>query len=305
MSSGLLALLDDVAAIAKAAAASVDDVAVQAVQASSKAAGVVIDDAAVTPRYVIGLSPRREIPIVWNIAKGSIKNKLVFLLPSILLLGVVAPSLFKPLLALGGIYLCFEGFEKLYHSILGPFHKQAHHDDEPIESITPAELEKMRTAGAIRTDFILSAEIMVIAYNEVFDQPFFARMVILVAVALVITAAVYGFVGLILKVDDVGLHLNQDHRPSSVRWLGRGLIKAMPIVLKVIGFVGTLAMLWVGGQILIHAVPALHHWVESWIEYLGWSGIAAWCFEAVNGLVLGIVVGALVVGTLAAFKSKK
>lgn len=295
MSSGLLALLDDIAAIVKVTAATVDDVALQAAKASSKAAGVVIDDAAVTPKYVVGLSPARELPIIWNIAKGSIKNKLLFLLPAVLLLGYFAPWLVAPLLAFGGAFLCFEGYEKLHHIVHSLLHKEDHHDDEQVEVITPEELEKIRTNGAIRTDFILSAEIMAIAYNVVKDDPFTVQLASLLVVAIAITVGVYGFVGLIVKMDDIGLHYSKEKYNKAVRAFGRSLIKGMPALLKVLSYIGTAAMLWVGGGIIIHAVPALHHPLEHFIHDQHLTGFAAWGTEASISLVFGIMVGFIVV----------
>lgn len=295
MSSGLLALLDDIAAIVKVTAASIDDVAVQALKASSKAAGVVIDDAAVTPKYVVGLSPKRELPIIWNIAKGSIKNKLLFLLPAMLLLGTFAPWSVAPLLAIGGAFLCFEGYEKLHHIVHGFFHKETHIDEEKIEIITPEELEKIRTSGAIRTDFILSAEIMAISYAVVATEPFLTQFFTLLVVAVAITAGVYGFVGLIVKMDDIGLHLAKDKFNRTTRAFGRGLIKGMPALLKVLAYIGTAAMLWVGGGIIIHAIPFLHHEMLHLVHELHLEGFAAWALEASLSLIFGIVIGFFVV----------
>lgn len=293
MSSGLLALLDDIAAIAKSAAASLDDVAAQAVKASGKAAGVVIDDAAVTPKYVIGLSPKRELPIVWNIAKGSLRNKILILLPLLLLLGYFAGWLIVPLLAIGGLFLCYEGYEKLHHLLQRWWSKASPSTESkrPIE-ITPAELERLRTNGAIRTDFILSAEIMAIAFNEVKTQGLAMQVTILLVVAVLITAGVYGFVALVLKADDLGLYLVKKENASTwSRSVGRGLIRGVPHLLKILGIVGTLAMLWVGGQLVIHSVPWLHHTVSHWVHDLDLKGFLAWCFEASLGLVLGTCCG--------------
>ncbi len=203
MSAGLAALLDDVAALVQAAAASVDDVAAGAGQASTKAAGVIIDDAAVTPRYVQGITAERELPMIKRIAKGSLKNKLVFILPVVLLLSEFLPDLMTPLLMVGGFYLCYEGAEKIWERV-GPGH---HHGEQA--GVHAAEQEEELVSGAIRTDFILSAEIMVISLNEVVDEAFLSRALILIVVALAITALVYGAVGLIVKMDDVGLRLAQ------------------------------------------------------------------------------------------------
>lgn len=306
MSSGLLALLDDIAAIVKATAASIDDVATmakvsaatmddvaaQAVKASSKAAGVVIDDAAVTPKYVVGLSPKRELPIIWNIAKGSLKNKLVFLMPAALFLGWAAPWAIKPILALGGAYLCFEGYEKLHTIAHKMLHKDhVHHEEESAEIISPEELEKIRTNGAIRTDFILSAEIMAISYATVASAHIATQIAALLLVAIGITAGVYGVVALIVKADDFGFHLAKDKHAPWVQSLGRGIVKGMPAVLKTLAGVGTAAMLWVGGGIIIHSVPFLHHAMEHLIHDLHVSGFIAWMTEASISAVFGIVVG--------------
>ncbi len=295
MSSGLLALLDDIAAIVKVTAATIDDVALQAAKASSKAAGVVIDDAAVTPKYVVGLSPSRELPIIWNIAKGSLKNKLVILLPAMLILGTFAPWAVAPLLAFGGAFLCFEGYEKLHHIVHVWLHGEEHHQDEEIEIITPEELEKIRTTGAIRTDFILSAEIMAIAYAVVAAEPFLIQFGVLLFVALAITGGVYGFVGFIVKMDDIGLHLAQDQYHKATQKLGRIMIKGMPALLVALSYIGTAAMLWVGGGIIIHAIPVLHHEMQHLVHGLHLEGLAAWGLEASLSLIFGIVIGFFVV----------
>ena len=295
MASGLLALLDDVAAIVKVTAASLDDVAAQAVKASSKAAGVVIDDAAVTPKYVVGLSPAREIPIVWNIAKGSLRNKLLILLPAIIALGALAPWALGPLLAIGGVFLCFEGYEKLHHAI----HSLLHPTKTPVEELpqmNPEELEKVRTSSAIRTDFILSAEIMAISYNEVKDEPWWILTITLIVVALLISIGVYGFVGLILKADDFGLRLARQENHSSVKWFGRLLITGMPKFLVFLAAVGTAAMLWVGGGIIIHnSFHVLHDLVLGIVEKVPNQAVLRWITEALISLVFAIVVGFFVV----------
>lgn len=296
MSSGLLALLDDIAAIVKATAGSLDDVAAQAVKASSKAAGIVIDDTAVTPKYVVGLSPSREIPIVWNIAKGSIKNKLLILLPTVLTLGAIAPWAVSPLLAIGGVFLCYEGYEKLHHAVHRFFHPVQEDDQEQLDPMTPEELEKERTVGAIRTDFILSAEIMAISYYVVQKEAFWIQLSSLVIVAFLITAGVYGLVGLILKADDAGMHLAKDKHHPWIQFFGRGLIKGMPLLLQVLSFVGTAAMLWVGGGIIIHnSFPALHHLLEWPVERFELSGTLRWLTESSISLVFAIIVGFLTV----------
>ena len=216
MSAGLAALLDDVAALARAAAASVDDVAAGAGRASTKAAGVIVDDAAVTPRYVQGFEPERELPMIKRIAVGSLRNKLLLILPAALLLSELLPWLLTPILMIGGTYLCYEGAEKLWEAV-GPQHA-------PSEETAAEADEDALVASAIRTDFILSAEIMVISLNEVADEPLVSRTLILVFVALAITAGVYGAVGLIVKMDDAGLRLAQT-REGAAAALGRGLVR--------------------------------------------------------------------------------
>lgn len=304
MSSGLIALFDDVAAIAKAAAASLDDVAAQAVKASSKAAGVVIDDAAVTPKYVVGLSPSREIPIVWSIAKGSIKNKLLVLLPGMLLLGYAMPWSIGPLLAIGGLFLCFEGYEKLHHVIHGLFHRDAAVNPETLQTMSPEELEAVRVSGAIRTDFILSAEIMAISYAVVKDDTLVTQVGSLIVVALAITIGVYGFVALILKADDLGLHLTKATFPKSLQLFGRMLIRGMPLLLVILSALGTAAMLWVGGGIVLHSIPSAYHAVEGMMHSTKLTGFLAWCVEAAISLVAGVMLGFLVAGVVEACRTR-
>ncbi|MCY7301253.1 MAG: DUF808 domain-containing protein, partial [Ilumatobacteraceae bacterium] len=239
MPGGLVGLLDDVAALAKLAAASIDDVGAAAARASAKAAGVVIDDTAVTPAYVQGLAAERELPIIKRIAKGSLKNKLLFILPAALLLSEFAPVLVEIILMVGGAYLCFEGAEKIHHR----FSHHAPAADLPAVAIDADHEEKM-IKSAIRTDFILSGEIMVIALKEVIDEGFVSRAVIMMVVAVLITVVVYGLVALIVKMDDVGLRLASSGRSSSVR-VGRGLVAGMPKLLAALSVVGTAAMVWV------------------------------------------------------------
>lgn len=255
--SGLLALLDDVAAIAKVAAASLDDVAAQAVKAGSKAAGVVIDDTAVTPKYVHGFEAKRELPIIWRIALGSLKNKLLILLPAALGLSAFLPSAITPLLMIGGAYLCFEGAEKLFHVL---FPHADHAVDQDFDTVDPAHLEEEKVRGAIKTDFILSAEIMTIALAAIPSTSFWMQAMTLAVVGAGITIAVYGSVALIVKMDDIGLFLAARGRLSLTRALGRGLVVAMPKLMAVLSTVGTAAMLWVGGSIITHG-----------LEVLGWG----------------------------------
>ncbi|MFD2739837.1 DUF808 domain-containing protein [Sulfitobacter aestuarii] len=303
--SGLLALLDDVAAIAKVAAASVDDVIGQAAKAGSKAAGAVIDDAAVTPKYVQGFAPSRELPIIWRITKGSLRNKLLFLLPAGLLLSNFAPWAIAPLLMLGGAYLCFEGAEKVAHA-LG---LAGGHEDYPgakAKIQDPAHLEEQKAKGAIKTDFILSAEIMTIALSAIPASSFWMEAATLAAVAVMITVAVYGAVALIVKMDDLGLLMANRGRFGVTRTLGRGLVQAMPGFLKLLMIIGTAAMLWVGGSIIIHgmeqlgfAMPAhLIHDAAVWIaHYLpeGMHGAGEWVATAAMDGILGLALGLLLI----------
>jgi predicted DNA repair protein MutK len=304
MAGGLVALLDDVAALAKLAAASVDDIGAAAGRASTKAAGVVVDDAAVTPRYVQGFDPSRELSVIARIAKGSLRNKLVFILPAALLLSEFLPWLLTPILMLGGTYLSFEGAEKLWEKF-GPGH---HEEKTEAVAVSGAEHEDKMVSGAIRTDLILSAEIMVIALNEVEDEPFFARALILIVVAFAITALVYGAVGLIVKMDDIGLHLAEKSSVVAQK-VGRGLVVAMPIVLQVLSSVGIVAMLWVGGHILLVGVDDLGwHWpyehVHHWEEDAG-GGAVGWLINTSCSAVIGLVVGAIAVAVMHVLPFKK
>ncbi|WP_298748907.1 DUF808 domain-containing protein [uncultured Serinicoccus sp.] len=303
MAAGLAALLDDIAAIARIAAASVDDIGAAAGRAGAKAAGVIVDDAAVTPRYVTGVDPSRELPMIKTIALGSIRNKLLFIVPAVLLLSIFVPWLLTPILMLGGCYLSYEGAHKVLEW-LGVGHDAAH--DEPAVEQGP-EAEKKVTSGAIRTDFILSAEIMVIALNEVTDEPVLNRAIILVVVALAITALIYGAVALIVKMDDIGLRLAQRESEGTQRF-GRGLVKAMPIVLRTLSIVGVVAMLWVGGHILLvgmddlgfHPIYEFVHHAEEVVGGLvpGLHGLLAWLTNTFFSAVLGLSVGLLLVGVV-------
>ncbi|MGK5111026.1 MULTISPECIES: DUF808 domain-containing protein [unclassified Geodermatophilus] len=300
MAGGLVALFDDVAVLARAAAASVDDIGAAAGRASVKAAGVVVDDTAVTPQYVHGLAAERELPIIRRIALGSLRNKLLIILPAVLLLSQFLPVLLTPILMVGGAYLCYEGAEKVWHKLRG-------HDDPHAAAEKALPDEKTIISGAVRTDFILSAEIMVISLNEVVDQPFLSRTVILAIVAVGITVLVYGVVGVIVKMDDVGLSLSQ--RPGQrVAALGRGLVKAMPRLLTALTVVGTAAMLWVGGHILLVGTDELgwhllyetvHHWEEAAHEATGaFGGVVGWLVNTLASAFLGLVVGAVVVAVM-------
>jgi predicted DNA repair protein MutK len=291
MPSGLAALLDDIVMIAKVAAASLDDVAAAAGKAGSKAAGVVIDDTAVTPQYVTGFTPDRELPIIWRIAKGSFFNKLVIILPVALLLSLFLPSAVTPLLMLGGAYLCFEGAEKVWEKIVP---HETENLAEQLAELTSSEHEKNMVKGAVRTDFILSAEIMAIALNEVkslTETSIWLEAGTLAFVAVAITIAVYGVVGLIVKMDDIGLHMAGKENGAS-QAIGRALVQGMPKLLTALSTVGTAAMLWVGGQIVVHGLgfhPAaffgLHEGALAWVVDTALCGIAGLAIGAVFVLV--------------------
>jgi uncharacterized protein len=288
--SGLLALLDDVAAIAKVAAASVDDIAAAAAKAGAKAAGVVIDDAAVTPKYVHGFSADRELPIIWRIAVGSMRNKLLILLPGLLALDHFLPQVITPLLMLGGAYLCFEGAEKVLHAV-------APHADHEVEkdfdTKDPTHLEEEKVAGAIKTDFILSAEIMTIALATIESPSFWLQAITLAVVGAMITVVVYGAVALIVKMDDVGLHMAANGRTSGGRALGRGLVLAMPKLMAFLSTVGTAAMLWVGGNIVIHGFEVTHLWAWPYETIHHIAEAAAHAVAAAQGVVEWVVTAAL------------
>lgn len=288
--SGLLALLDDVAAIAKVAAASVDDIAAAAAKAGAKAAGVVIDDAAVTPKYVHGFQADRELPIIWRIALGSVKNKLVILLPALLALNYFLPSAITPLLMIGGAYLCFEGAEKVFH-MLFPHGDNAVEED--FDTKDPAHLEEEKVAGAIKTDFILSAEIMTIALATVESPSLWMQAVTLAVVGVLITAAVYGAVALIVKMDDIGLHMAANRKTAAARALGRGLVAGMPKLMAVLSTVGTAAMLWVGGSIVLHGLEVTHLWAWPYETIHHIAERAAHAVPAASGFVLWAVQAAI------------
>ena len=304
MAGGLAALLDDVATMAKLAAASVDDVTAAAGRASVKAAGVVVDDTAVTPRYVTGFDPSRELPMIKNIAVGSLRNKLLFILPAALLLSQFAPWLLTPLLMIGGTYLSYEGAEKLWEKVSG---HDAHAPSAMPAPVAGPEQEKQMTSSAIRTDFILSTEIMVIALNEVATEPLAMRAGILVLVAVAITLGVYGVVALIVKMDDIGLHMAKEGNKLR-RAIGRGLVDFMPKLLGALAIVGTAAMLWVGGHIILNGLDTLgwhlphdlvHHAEEAVAHATGAFGpFLAWLVNTAASFVIGLVVGAVVVAVL-------
>ena len=293
MAGGLVALLDDVALIARTAAASIDDVGAMAGKTTAKAAGVVIDDAAVTPKFVQGVEPARELPIIWRIAKGSLVNKLIIILPIAMLLSTFAPWALTPLLMLGGLYLSFEGAEKVFEMFRGG-HEEA--EEKPKDEDTLVK-------GAVMTDFILSAEIMVISLNEVADQSVWMRLGVLIVVGLVVTLGVYGAVGLLIKMDDIGLALSKRDSAGAQK-LGRGMVAAMPKILAAIGFIGTFAMLWVGGHILLVGVDELGwHWPYGTVHHMveavaGMGGAVQWIVETFFSMLAGLLVGFVIVGII-------
>lgn len=300
--SGLLALLDDVAALTKMAAVQIDDVGAMAAKAGAKSLGVVIDDTAVTPKYVHGLPAARELPIVWQIARGSLFNKLVILLPALMLLNIFAPSVITPLLMLGGAYLCFEGAEKVWH-IFHP-HDPAHGDTVEDE-VDAAHLERDRVAAAIKTDFILSAEIMTIALSTIDAGSWVTETIVLAIVAVIITAAVYGLVAVLVKADDIGLRMAVDGRLAATRAAGRGIVKGMPGLMTGISTVGTAAMLWVGGSIVIHGMEVLGwDWLGHVVHDLALAaaglvpvatGFVEWLVKAALDGVFGLALGLLLI----------
>lgn len=325
MSSGLIALLDDVAAIAKVAAASIDDVAAQSMKAGAKAAGIVIDDAAVTPRYVLGFTADRELPIIRRIAWGSLRNKLFFLLPAALALSFFAPWAITPLLVIGGLFLCYEGFEKVHEVASG-------HGKEPARALallSPEEaeaLEEQRVQGAIKTDLILSAEIMAMTLAVVSAEAFWQQAAVLGVVAVAITAIVYGGVALIVKADDFGLALASADTPATAigrlfspvtRRLGRIIVTSMPGLLTGLGLLGTAAMLWVGGGIIVHGLetmgfPVLAHGIHAVAEAVAhaaamllpaFEGAALVMTEATGAGLLGLALGFVVMLCLGLWRS--
>lgn len=295
MAGGIAALLDDVAAIARTAASSVDDIATTAGRTSLKAAGVVVDDTAVTPQYVQGISPARELPMIWRITKGSLRNKLLIILPIALILSAFAPWALTAILMLGGSYLCFEGAEKIVHWIAS-----RHAEHTPASEKGP-ESEDSLVRSAIRTDLILSAEIMVISINDLREKPLLTQALTLVAVALIMTVLVYGVVAVLVKMDDVGLHAMRTHDGILAR-LGRILVRAMPLILRALNIVGTFAMLWVGGHILVAGAaewgwPLLEEWEHHAAHAVG-GGALGWCAETGISLVVGAAWGMLLLGVV-------
>lgn len=294
MATGLFALLDDVAALVKASAATLDDVPTQVAKTTGKVSGIVIDDAAVTPKYVVGLDPSRELSIIFQIAKKSLVNKLLYLGPAALILGIFVPWMIQPILMLGGAYLCFEGYEKV-HSVFAKRHDDVHNKaHDRLKAITPEELEKIRVKSAVRTDLILSAEIMAITYSTVVDKTLTTQIIVMACIAVFITIAVYGFVGLIVKADDLGIHMAKDKHPQSIRKIGRGIVKLMPNFLLILGYIGTIAMLWVGAEIIVHGIPFLHHGLESIVHAVPDVPALAWIVKALVCAIGGLILGAII-----------
>jgi uncharacterized protein len=300
VTSGWIALLDDLASLTKVAAASLDDAAGQAAKAGSKAAGIVIDDAAVTPRYVVGLAADRELPIIAKIAVGSLKNKLLFLLPGALLLSSFLPWSITPLLMIGGAFLCLEGYHKVV-DLVRPGHGDSP-ETAPLAQ-SAAELEQQRVSSAIRTDFILSAEIMAITLASVATSPVWLQAVVLAVVGVAMSVLVYGAVAIIVKADDAGMALARSSQ-GAVRSFGRGIVLGMPIFLKFLSMVGMLAMLWVGGGILLHGLHELGvHAPEELVQQAAqrvsvlipsMKSFLAWLVGASIAGVIGLLVGAVV-----------
>jgi predicted DNA repair protein MutK len=301
MSVGLIGLLDDVTAIAKVAAASLDDVASQAARAGVKAAGVVIDDTAVTPGYVIGFEPKRELPIVGKIAAGSLRNKLLILLPAALVLSYFLPWTITPLLMLGGAYLCYEGVEKVMEAVM-PHQAHEHEAQIGTVAVNPQSVEDEKVASAIKTDFILSAEIMAITLAALPVGSIWKQALVLAVVAIGITAAVYGVVALIVKADDVGVAMARSGVTPVGRAVGRGIVRGMPALLKILSVIGTAAMIWVGGGIILHGLevygpPAIHDVVTNAAEavahaFPSLAAILEWAVEAAISGVIGLLIGA-------------
>ncbi len=300
MAGGLLALLDDVALIARTAASSTDDIAALTAKTSTKAAGVIIDDAAVTPQYVSDVTPARELPMIWKITKGSLRNKLLIILPIALLLNAFAPWALVPLLMLGGSYLGFEGAEKIVHKLTSNADEEA----ERAANKTPED-EDTLVKSAITTDLILSAEIMIIALDEVADQPLWMEAAVLISVGIFLTAVVYGAVAVLVKIDDIGRGMIDRGRAPTI---GRGLVNGMPYVLNAIGIIGTIAMLWVGGHLIIRGFDEVIGWhlphelVVRGTELVG-GGAAGWFVETGISMVFGLAVGLLILAVVRGVKA--
>jgi predicted DNA repair protein MutK len=289
MASGFFAILDDISALVKATAANLNDVPSQVAKTSGKVSGIVIDDTAVTPKYVVGLDPSRELAIIFKIAKKSLINKLLILTPASLVLGYFAPWAITPILMLGGAYLCFEGYEKVHSIFSVPHNKNV--ESEHVKVISPEELENERVTGAVRTDIILSAEIIAIAYSQVTNEDVVNQIIVMLAVAVFITVAVYGFVGLLVKLDDIGLHMAQKKFHPTKQKIGLGIVKFMPKFLQILSYVGTAAMLWVGAEIIAHGIPFTSHILHNLEHNLSAIPAVAWFVQAATCAAAGIILG--------------
>ena len=299
MASSLLILLDDIATI-------LDDVAVMSKMAAKKTAGGLGDDLALNAQQVSGVRTDRELPVVWAVAKGSFVNKLI-LVPAALLISVVAPWLITPLLMIGGLFLCYEGVEKVLHSL---HHKKAKTEEEASQELTAIEtdmatFEKDKVKGAIRTDFILSAEIVVISLGTVAAATFSTKVMVLSVIAILMTVGVYGFVAMIVKIDDLGLYLTQQ-ASSFKQTIGRGLLAFAPKLMKTLTIVGTIAMFLVGGGIISHGVPLLHHFTEGSVDYAEHiptvGSIVGALTPTLINLVIGFVAGLIVLAIVSLIK---
>ena len=311
--TSLLALIDDIATIlddvavmtkvaARKGAAVADDVAAMTQMAAKKTAGVLGDDLALNAQQVSGVKADRELPVVWAVAKGSMKNKAI-LVPSALLISLFLPWAITPLLMLGGLFLCFEGAEKLWHAF-GPHQAEKDAQRETLvaavanDNLDLVAFEKDKIQGAVRTDFILSAEIIVITLGTVAAVSLGQRVAVLVGISMIMTVGVYGLVAGIVKLDDLGLYLHQ----QAAHWkqtVGRGILAAAPWLMKTLSVVGTAAMFLVGGGILVHGIPALGHGIDAFAATLGWIGSLA---SALAGASAGLVAGAVVLGVVSLVK---
>ena len=294
MASSLLALIDDIASI-------LDDVALLTKVAAKKTSGVLGDDLALNAQQVSGVNADRELPVVWAVAKGSFINKAI-LVPAAIAISYFAPWLVTPLLMVGGAFLCFEGFEKLAHKFLHSKAEDAAHQEELLNAIVDTNkdmvaLEKDKIKGAIRTDFILSAEIIAITLGTVQSSPLTTQIAVLTGIAILMTVGVYGLVAGIVKLDDLGLHLTAQHRAGSYKHnLGRGILWFAPYMMKTLSVVGTAAMFLVGGGILTHGFPVIHHWVDGFTsgQYSLLTSLITLSTDAVVGILVGAAVLAVV-----------
>jgi predicted DNA repair protein MutK len=293
--ASLLTLLDDIATI-------LDDVSVMTKVAAKKTAGVLGDDLALNAEQVTGVKADRELPVVWAVAKGSLVNKAI-LVPTALAISAFAPWAVTPLLMIGGAFLCYEGFEKLAHKFLHSKQEEQKHREELLRVVTDDKVdvvavEKDKIKGAIRTDFVLSAEIIVITLGVVADKPFGTQVAVLCTVALLMTVGVYGLVAGIVKLDDAGLHMSKS-ASGAVQAVGRGILWFAPWLVKSLSIVGTAAMFLVGGGILVHGIAPLHHWIQHMVEH--WNGFAKAVVPTLFDGVIGIVAGAVVLAVVSLF----